>query len=258
MESTPYAPIQAEIDLGKEKGWPHMKWIHIIAGALALVSGAIALYAAKGSTLHRRSGMIFVIAMLVMTSSAVLIATFLSPNRLNVVAGVTTFYLVVTALLTVRRPVEQARGLATGFMLLALATSAYAFVLGLEAMNSANGKVDGMPPQPLFLFATIALSGALLDARMLRARRVQGAHRLARHLWRMGLAMWIATASFFLGQAKLFPEPIRNSGLLAIPVLLVLGVMLYWLLRVLLTRRNPVALPKRFDGGGAAASKTRS
>ena len=63
----------------------------------------------------------------------------------------------------------------------------------------------------------------------------------------MGFAMWIATASFFLGQAKFFPEPIRKSGLLAIPVLLVLVVMLYWLLRVLLKRRNPAALPMRSD-----------
>ena len=33
-----------------------MKWIHIIAGLLALASGAVALYAPKGSTLHRKSG----------------------------------------------------------------------------------------------------------------------------------------------------------------------------------------------------------
>jgi len=228
-----------------------MKWIHIIAGALALVSGALALYAAKGSTLHRRSGMFFVVAMLVMTSSAVLIAAFLSPNRLNVVAGVTTFYLVVTALLTVRRPVEQARGLATGFMLLALTTSAYAFALGFEAVNSASGRVDGMPPQPLFLFGAIGLLGGLLDARMLRARSIQGAHRLARHLWRMGFAMWIATTSFFLGQAKLFPEPIRKSGLLAIPVVLMLVVMLCWLVRVLSKRRSPAALPMKSDGAAS-------
>ncbi len=234
-----------------------MRWIHIIAGLLALASGAIALYAAKGSPLHRKSGMVFVIAMLLLTSSAVLMATFLSPNRLNVVAGVTTFYLVCTALLTVRRPVEQARGLATGFMLLALATSAYAFTLAFEAANSASGKVDGMPPQPLVVFGVIALLGALLDARMLWAGSLQGAHRLARHLWRMGFAMWIATASFFLGQAKFFPEPIRKSGLLAIPVLLVLVVMLYWLLRVLLKRRNPAALPMRSDASDSRLT-TRS
>ena len=79
------------------------------------------------------------------------------------------------------------------------------------------------------MFGIVGLLGGLLDARLLWAGGIQGAHRLARHLWRMCFAMWIATASFFLGQARFFPEPIRKSGLLAIPVLLVAGLMFYWL-----------------------------
>lgn len=220
-----------------------MKWIHIIAGLLSLASGAVALYAAKGSPLHRRSGLVFVIAMMVMTSSAVLIAAFLSPNRVNVVAGTLTFYLVCTSMLTVRRPVEDARGLIAGFMILAFAASMYAFSLGFEGLNNGTGRIDKVPPQPLFMFGIVGLLGALLDARMLLARSIQGAHRIARHLWRMSFAMWIATASFFLGQAKFFPEPIRKSGLLAIPVLLVLIMLVYWLVRVLWKRRNPASLP---------------
>lgn len=217
-----------------------MKWIHIIAGLLALVSGALALYAAKGSPLHRKSGMAFVIAMLVMTSSAVLMAAFLRPNRVNVVAGLLTFYLVCTGMLTVKRQVEQMRGLSFGLMLLALAGSAYAFSLGFEGMDSPTGRVDKVPPQPLFMFAIVGLLGAWGDARMLWARHIEGARRLARHLWRMSFAMWIATASFFLGQAKFFPEPVRKSGLLAIPVVLVLAMLLYWLIRVLVMRRRPL------------------
>lgn len=219
--------------------------VHITAGALALVAGAVAMFALKGGTLHRKSGMVFVIAMVTMTCSAVVIAAFFRPNRVNVVAGTLTFYLVCTGLLTVRRSVEQARGWMTGFMLLGLAGSAYAFSLAFEAMNSAGGKVDGIPPQPLFMFAVVGLLGGLLDARVLWARSIEGAHRLARHLWRMSFAMWIATTSFFFGQAKFFPEPIRKSGVLAIPVVLVLVFLLYWLVRVLLKRRRPAALPVR-------------
>lgn len=210
-----------------------MKPIHIIAGLLALVAGALALYATKGSTLHRRSGMVFFFAMLVMTSSAVFMASFVNPNRVNVVAGVVTFYLVCTGLLTVRRPVEQMRGLCIALMLLALAGSAYAFTLGMEAVQSTRGLVDGIPAPPIFMFAMVAGLGCLLDARMLLAGRIDGGHRLARHLWRMSFAMWIATMSFFLGQAKLFPSPIRKSGVLAVPVVLVLVAMIYWLQRVL-------------------------
>ena len=222
-----------------------MTWIHIVAGLLALASGALALYAAKGSTLHRKSGRAFVVAMLVMTSSAVVMAAFLRPNRVNAIAAVLTFYLVCTGMLTVRRQVAQMRGLMTGLMLLALAGGAYAFALGFEALNSVDGKVAGIPPQPLFMFGIVGLFAGALDARLLWAGSIEGAHRLARHLWRMCFAMWIATASFFLGQAKFFPEPIRKSGLLAIPVLLVAGLMFYWLVRVFRQRRSSAIVQAR-------------
>ncbi|MFS8064630.1 MAG: hypothetical protein ACMG5Z_08570 [Luteimonas sp.] len=222
-----------------------MKLIHIIAGVLALVSGFVALYALKGGNLHRRSGTLFAYAMLVLTSTGALMATFVSPNRGNVVAGVLTFYLVSTSLLTVRRTVEGSRRLVTAFMLVALVAGAYAFGLALEALHSASGTVDKIPAAPLFMFGTIGLLAAALDARMLLAGRIEGAHRLARHLWRMGYAMWIATLSFFLGQAKLFPGPVRESGLLAVPVVVVAVTLLYWLGRVLLGRRR--RLPSRVD-----------
>ncbi len=64
-----------------------------------------------------------------------------------------------------------------------------------------------------------------------------GAQRLTRHLWRMCVAMFMATASFFLGQAKLFPPGVRQSGVLALPVLLVIGALVYWLVRVRLWPR---------------------
>ena len=222
-----------------------MKLIHIVAGLLALASGFVALYALKGGNLHRRSGMLFAYAMLVLTATGALMATFVSPNRGNVVAGVLTFYLVITSLLTVRRTVEGSRRLVTVFMLVALVTGAYAFGLAFEALHSANGTVDRIPAAPLFMFGAIGLLAAALDARMLLAGSIAGAHRLARHFWRMGYALWIATLSFFLGQAKLFPGPVRESGVLAVPVLVVAVTLLYWLGRVLLGRRN--RLPTRVD-----------
>jgi hypothetical protein len=54
----------------------------------------------------------------------------------------------------------------------------------------------------------------------------------------MGLAMWIATMSFFIGQAKVLPEPLRKPALLAIPVLLVALLVLYWLARMLIAQRH--------------------
>lgn len=51
-----------------------MKVVHIVAGLMALASGAVAPYAGKGSGLHRRSGTVFVYTMLVMSASGAVMA----------------------------------------------------------------------------------------------------------------------------------------------------------------------------------------
>jgi peptidoglycan/LPS O-acetylase OafA/YrhL len=124
-----------------------------------------------------------------------------------------------------------------GAMLVALTIGIAGIYFGFEALNSPSGTKDGFPAPPYFIFGAVALLAGLLDIRMLLARGIQGAHRLARHLWRMCFALCIATASFFLGQAQVFPEPIRIIPLLAIPVVVVLLLMLYWLARVLFMQR---------------------
>ena len=43
--------------------------VHFLAGGLGLVFGYVALSAAKGAPLHRKSGMLFVYAMLTRRSS---------------------------------------------------------------------------------------------------------------------------------------------------------------------------------------------
>lgn len=55
-------------------------------------------------------------------------------------------------------------------------------------------------------------------------------------LHRKSWALWIAASSFFFGQAKVIPKPIRIPALLALPVLVVLVAMLYWLWRVRIRR----------------------
>src|SRR5690242_13436183 len=76
--------------------------VHIAAGGLAIVLGAVALAVKKGGTLHRRSGMLFVYAMLVMGFSASILGFLESPTDGRVYAGFLIAYFVGTALTTVR------------------------------------------------------------------------------------------------------------------------------------------------------------
>jgi hypothetical protein len=210
--------------------------VHIVAGSLALAAGYVALHAAKGAPVHRRSGRLFVGAMLVMAVTGAVMSA-VQGGEGSVIAGVMTAYLVATALAAVRRPAGWSRRVDAGLMVVALGVGLTSVALGLDTMASPTGKrADGLPPFPFFMFGTVGLVAGIGDLRMLRAGGLQGAPRLARHLWRMCWALWIAAASFFLGQADELPAALRRPALLAIPVLVPLVALLYWMWRVRIRR----------------------
>lgn len=212
--------------------------IHVTAGSVALIAGAVALYAAKGGSIHKKGGWFFAVSMTVMTLSALVIAIWQTENRVNVVAALITFYLVCTGTLAVWRGAPRPHSLQVILTLVAGIGSGYAVILGREALSAPTGEINGVPAPPIFMFAIVGIVGALLDARLLFGRKLQGRQRLARHLWRMTFALWIATASFFLGQAQVFPKTLSGPWL-AVPVMVVLVVLLYWLIRVVLLGRLP-------------------
>jgi hypothetical protein len=205
--------------------------VHITAGVVALSAGAVAMSAPKGGVLHRRAGIVFVGAMLVLTALGAVLA-IMKPTHISVLAALLTFYLVCTAWLTVRREVRDSRSWIALFMTMAFAIGALGVYYALVAAGAPRGRLDGIPAGGYLPFASIAFAAALLDARLLRAGSIQGAARLTRHLWRMGLAMSIATLSLFLGQARIFPPAVRELGLLPLPVLATVVFFLFWLVRV--------------------------
>ncbi|MDQ3816850.1 MAG: hypothetical protein M3362_04040 [Acidobacteriota bacterium] len=213
--------------------------VHITAGVIGLAAGGISLYALKGATVHRRSGMVFVCAMLLMSATGGVMA-MVRLNRGNVMGGWLAFYMVTTALLTTRRSVAGVKWLDLAAVLLGLAVAAAGLTWGVTASRSAGGTLDSYPPQLYFIFAAIAMLSVAGDARMMLAGGLKGRRRVVRHLWRMCFAMFMATGSFFLGQAKVFPKPLRVVPLLMIPALLPLALMLYWLARVTFFKRRPL------------------
>ncbi len=205
---------------------------HILAGGVGLVSGYAALYSAKGASLHRKAGRLFVWAMLTMSVLGLTIAIVRSAApAINVPAALLTASLVITGLTTVRPPSAGTRLLDRSATLVVLVVCVTCLTFGLQAL-ARGGSRDGMPPSPFFMFSVVGFLAAAGDFRVMRSGPLEGASRLARHLWRMSFALFIAAMSFFLGQAKVIPKPIRIPGLLALPVLAVLVTMLYWLWRV--------------------------
>ena len=104
-----------------------------------------------------------------------------------------------------------------------------------EMTTIAKGR-NGIPAFPYFMFGVVGTLGAVLDVKMMRSGALKGASRLARHLWRMCFALFIAALSFFIGQADVIPKPVRIMPLLAVPMLVVLVTMFYWLWRIRIRR----------------------
>ena len=205
--------------------------VHVGAGALSLAAGAAALIARKGGRAHGLAGTIFVVAMLTMSGIGAAVAPYL-PQRLSSVAGAITFYLTATAWMTVRRPAGTIGRFEVIALAVALAAAIADATLALQGLSRADRLVDGQSPEPGFVFGALSLFAAGLDLNLVLRGGLSGRNRVARHLWRMCAALFIAATSLFLGQPQVFPAVLRGSPVLMIPELAVLGAMIFWLARV--------------------------
>jgi hypothetical protein len=221
--------------------------IHIAAGGLAIVLGAVALSVKKGGTIHRRSGLLFVYAMLVMGTSAAIMGLRNGLADGNVMAGILTAYFVGTALTTVRPASPWTRRVNATALTIALGLALLAIVGGVRAVNSPGLSPGGVPFRTIgvmsFVLATALLLAAIGDIRIMRFGLPRGGPRLARHLWRMCFALFIAAGSFFSIRervATILPEPFTTGPMRALPILLLFGAMFYWLWRVRGRRALPI------------------
>jgi uncharacterized membrane protein len=221
--------------------------VHVVAGGLALIFGFAALFVKKGGTLHRRSGMLFVYAMVVMGTTASILEFCQSAGVGNLVAALLSIYFVGTALTTVRRPSRWTRAIDVAALIVAIGLAVAAVAGGVQRVSSAGLSSSGVPLRTIgvmsFILAAVLLLCAAGDLRVMRSGMPSGGKRLARHLWRMCFALFIAAGSFFSIRervAKILPEPFTTGPMRALPVVLLFGAMFYWLWRVR-AKRQPTA-----------------
>jgi uncharacterized membrane protein len=227
--------------------YPPMLLVHIVAGSVGLLSGAAAITFRKGSRRHALAGRIFVVAMLTMGSFAAYLAVLRhQPN--NVIGGIFTFYLILTAWLTARRKNGQTSRWDWLLLLIPLALGGINWANGIAIARGKADAPDGVPVGMLFFMGSIMLLAAAGDVRMLLAGGVAGAQRIARHAWRMCFGLFIAAGSFFLGPNN---RPLRllttaglgshlspaifSTGLYVFLTLAPLVLLIYWLFRLRFT-----------------------
>jgi hypothetical protein len=215
--------------------------IHIAAGGLALVLGAVALLARKGGAVHRR-----------MAATAAMIGFRTSPTDPNVFAGVMVAYFVGTALMTVRPVSAWTRRINVAALAVVVMLALGAIVSGIERVQNPGLSPGGVPFRTIGVMSFI-LAGAMIlcaigDVRLIRSGMPRGGPRLARHLWRMCFALFIAAGSFFSIRervATVLPEPFTTGPMRALPIVLLFAAMFYWLWR--LRSRRPLRVLVRHD-----------
>lgn len=205
--------------------------VHICGGVLGCAFGAAALSLRKGSHRHSLAGKIFVITMLTMAAAGVYLALTKSKPG-DVLGGTLTLYLVATGWMTARRG-DRETGIFDWLALFAVFTlGAVAATWGFQAAKSQTGLKNGYPPAVFAFLGSVALLSVAGDVLMLVRGGMSGAQRIARHLWRMCFALFIAASSIFLARARMFPIILRKTGMLTFLSVLPLMLMVFWLVRV--------------------------
>src|SRR5262249_21525728 len=103
----------------------------------------------------------------------------------------------------------------------------------LAAANTPTGSKDGHPALKYLIFGLVALFSAAGDMRLLMRGGVAGAQRGARPLLRMAFPLLLAAKTFFQGQAEIIPAGLRRTHALYAPIILIMVVMAFWMIRVL-------------------------
>jgi len=156
-----------------------------------------------------------------------------------------TAYFVGAALTTVRPASPWMRHINVAALGVAVGLALVDIMSGVVAFNSPRGSLDDAPFFMLFFIATVMIVAAIGDLRIMRFGTLRGGPRLARHLWRMCFALFIAAGSFFSIRervAKILPEPFTTGPMRALPILLLFGAMFFWLWRVRGRRTLPVVV----------------
>jgi hypothetical protein len=204
--------------------------LHVVSGLVGVGAGFLALYTTKGALVHRKSGIAFVVAMLVMASLGmwISVARNKAPS-INIPAGLMTCYLIITSLVTVRRPASWPRGVEIALMGVIVGVGLYD--LGLAASEVVRaGRFVAIPTVPFTIFALVCFLAARGDYRVLKDGPLKGGRRLARHLWRMSVAMLVGLISFVVQLPKILPEGVRVPPvMIALPILSIFAIMFYYL-----------------------------
>lgn len=215
-------------------------WVlHTPAGTIGLVAATVALFTNKGTTLHRKAGTCFTIAMLFMLISG-FVAALLKESIGDMFLSAAVIYTVFTAWLTAHHKKNE-----TGFLehvaliwIVAIAIAAFFISAGWGGVNAPNA----------YLFwAGFAVLCAIGDVRNLYRSGLSGIQRVIRHVWRIGFSLIWAALAFTDKIVKILGSNVKELPeeqllyIIAVPTMFILITILFWIINILFFSRKKFA-----------------
>lgn len=177
MESAPFDPL--------------VYWPHVVFGIGSALLVLVAVFSAKGSGLHRKSGQLFAISMGIAALTAISFS-FIRPSPLALFSAVSVIYGIGAGILALRQRKGAWRALE--YILTSVPVLLIFGAIALSAIGLATAPEE-IPAAMLVLTAivTVILCGifgyyAWTDYRYLRAEKISSFDRFRRHALRMALA----------------------------------------------------------------------
>ena len=200
--------------------------VHVVNGATGLIAGTINLIRRKGDPLHRRIGVVFVVAML-LTGSSAIVLSFLHPNHFLLIVGIFTIYMVSTGYRYIRLRLSEVDNdpkaldwLLTGLM----GITAVAFI-AFGAWQLYAKVIFGI------VYLVFGVIGMLFVRRDLMNYRGKAEHRnywLLAHLQRMIGAYIAALTAFLVVNADDFPLDIPGYLYWLLPTVILTPLIFIW------------------------------
>jgi hypothetical protein len=201
--------------------------IHIVLGAVGLLTGTVNLLLPKWGSRHRRVGQVFYFSMMTTSLLAVILAT-LKYNLFLLITGIFTWYLAGTGKQRIKiylntRPSSP---LLLDYLYSSVMGLALLFFLYLATVYARNGS-------PFFfvslLFALIALRLVLTDKKLLFDAGMPPHYTwLQDHIGRTIGAFIAATTAFLVNNLHHFPSLPPTLGWM-LPTVLGVPLLLFWI-----------------------------
>lgn len=187
--------------------------LHIASGILSLVSGLIAILSKKGLKVHRLSGMIFFISMLVVAASAIFIS-ILKSNQFLLLIGIFAFYQDYSGFRAIRNKQLKPSWL-DWFVLIVAGVNAFFMIYSMNLVLMVFGGICSY----------LVIGSVRIFILTVRGKEIPKLLWLSRHIGMM-LGAYIATLTAFLVVNVRRFEPAWLPWLL--PSMIGVPLILYW------------------------------